>query len=485
MVKKYFVLDTNVLVNDPNAFKEFPVDTGDYHTIIIPGIVLKELDNLKMKSYDPLVSARAQEVIKSIDRFCKEYGSDGGNLANGIMFRDNYEVKVQFTYDKNLDSKLEAILENDGDGRILKTAYHIQEQHPNNYVEVVSEDVSVRIRAGALNLNAKSKTDSRVVDFDDLYKGYEQFESPFNLIKELRSNGFLDANIFSEYDFQPNEFVSLRVKKGASSELAMYSSHNNTLVKLNHSQSGPWNLKHRNLAQRLAFEHLNNQNLQLVSLMGPAGTGKTLLAIAAGLDSVMRQGLYKTVKVTRPIIPMGGDIGYLPGGIDEKMKRWMQPIYDNLDFLVQSSFEGDGSLHECFKEYMSDIRFDLAGFTRDQKLKKDSDIMTAALFESGVIEIEPLTYIRGRSLPDIFFIVDESQNLTTHEAKTIITRAGEGTRVIFTGDPYQIDTRYLNADNNGLSVISEKFKDWEKSGHIVFQKSERSELADEASRRLM
>jgi PhoH-like ATPase len=270
-------------------------------------------------------------------------------------------------------------------------------------------------------------------------------------IASFRSNGELELNGGKKYF--PNEYCALidetNPKKTA---LAKVDFSGEKLVPILDVRDGVWGIKPRNREQHFALDLLLNDDIKLVTLVGKAGTGKTLLAIAAGLQKCVEEGIYQKLLVSRPIFPLGKDIGFLPGDIEEKLNPWMQPIYDNLELLLGLN-----------------------------KTDKKDGRSYAELVDLGFVEIEPLTYIRGRSLPNVYMIVDEAQNLTPHEVKTIITRAGEGTKIILTGDPYQIDHPYLDASNNGLTTVAERFKDEAIAGHVILTKGERSQLAELAT----
>ena len=257
-----------------------------------------------------------------------------------------------------------------------------------------------------------------------------------------------------ELALYPNQFLTLVDKANPNhTALARFQSGEGILRPLKRVESYPWGIKPRNREQQFALELLLDPAVQIVTLLGKAGTGKTLLAIAAGLQQVVDDEAYDKILVSRPVMPMGRDLGYLPGDISEKLRPYMQPIYDNLEFIVAANTEA----------------------------RRRSTMTAGQLEEAGYLSVEPLTYIRGRSIPKQYLVVDEAQNLTPHEVKTILTRAGEGTKVIFTGDPHQIDNPYVDASTNGLSFLAEHFKHLDISGHVTLQKGERSRLAELAS----
>jgi PhoH-like ATPase len=287
------------------------------------------------------------------------------------------------------------------------------------------------------------------ISVDELYEGAKEISVEGELIDQFYADGSmsLDAKLF------PNEYVLLRDEENTNhSALARYDKEQDKVVPIRKLREGVWGIRPRNKEQHYALDLLLNDDIKLVTLVGKAGTGKTLLAIAAGLFKSADEGSYSRLLVSRPIFPMGRDLGFLPGELEEKLAPWMQPIFDNVELLL-GAVEERGKRKRGYKE----------------------------LVDMGILEIEPLTYIRGRSIPKQFMIVDEAQNLTPHEIKTIITRAGEGTKIVLTGDPYQIDNPYVDSSSNGLAYVVEKFKGQEISGHVTLTKGERSCLAELAA----
>ena len=350
----------------------------------------------------------------------------GGIVKITTEYHDGKTLPVSMDYTKN-------------DNKILAVAHGLSVKFPEVEVILVSKDINLRVKADALRISSEDY-ESDKVDLDVLFSGFDVIFVSYKVIEEFYQNGKLHLD---GYDFYPNQCVLLKVKKSGHSALCKYYEPYDELIPLYHIGAKPWGITARNLEQRFALELLLSDEIKLVSLVGAAGTGKTLLALAAGLQKVVEEKIYQKLLVARPIVPMGKDIGYLPGSKNEKLSNWMQPITDNLDFLFSQT-------------------------GREQY---------SYLQEQGLLEVEALTYIRGRSLPKCYFIIDEAQNLTIHEIKTIVTRAGEGSKIIFTGDPYQIDNTYLDESSNGLSVVSERFKHTTIAGHIRLNKGERSKLA--------
>lgn len=431
-MKKYFILDTNVLIHDPKAFYSF-----DDNVVVIPMIVLEELDHLK--SRPGTVGQSARRTIRELENL-----RISGNLHEGVKTKKGGLVKIELNYreGENLPDSMES---HKPDNQIISVAIDYL-KNTNSPVIMVSKDSNVRVKAEALGINAQDYETNKA-DVEELFKGFKIIE----INKKTADAFYTDYQLrLEEYEFYPNQCVLLRNQSGSISILTKYSIDRNALIPLYHQSAKPWGIEPRNLEQRFAIELLLADDIKLVSLVGTAGTGKTILALAAGLQKILEEKSFKRMLVARPIVPMGKDIGYLPGTKDDKLSSWMQPITDNLDLLFGADVK---------KEYNY-------------------------LYDNGLIQIEALTYIRGRSVPDSFIIIDEAQNLTPHEIKTIITRAGENSKIVLTGDPYQIDNQYLDESSNGLSFVAERFKQEKIAGHIVLEKGERSELASIAAKLL-
>jgi PhoH-like ATPase len=312
----------------------------------------------------------------------------------------------------------------------------------------VTKDVNMRIRGDALGLRTVDYEEQGIA-LDELYSGATEVAIAGADVDRF----YADGEVFVDAPLTPNQYVLLRNRDSSGqTALGRYDKGRDRVLPIKKLREGVWGIKPRNKEQHYALDLLLNDDIKLVTLVGKAGTGKTLLALAAGLQKVVEDQSFHKLLVSRPIFPLGRDIGFLPGDIEEKLNPWMQPIYDNIELLLGLS-----------------------------KSDRKDGRSYAELFELGFIEIEPLTYIRGRSLPNVFMIVDEAQNLTPHEVKTIITRAGDGTKIILTGDPYQIDNPYIDSSDNGLTTVVERFKEQGISGHITLSKGERSELAELAT----
>jgi PhoH-like ATPase len=336
-----------------------------------------------------------------------------------------------------------------GDNRILAVAIDLKKKSESCPVILVSKDTNLRIKADALGLTAEDY-ESDKVEIEDLYSGMTELGVDGVTVDTFHGQGWLEpvGNLL------PNEFINLFDSANpAHYGTGRYDASKEKIMPLHKwGKDGIWSITPRNREQSYAFDVLMDDSVKLVTLVGKAGTGKTLLAIAAGLHKVAEENVYNRLLVSRPVFPMGKDIGFLPGDIEEKLAPWMQPIFDNVELLLSG--------HEAEKRHSKGYK---------------------ELVAMGIMEIEPLTYIRGRSIPNQFMIVDEAQNLTPHEIKTIITRAGEGTKIVLTGDPYQIDNPYVDASSNGLTYLVERLKNLKITGHVTMSKGERSELAELAA----
>lgn len=426
---KVFVIDTNVFIHRPDAILSFK-DTE----IVIPLWVLEELDKLKTGHEEKARSAR--QAIRLIDSLGKK-----GKLSEGVYIPEiNSTLRISLTYHEEVDLDIDT---SKMDNKIILCALGLKLE--GHLVFFVSKDINARVKATALGLNAVDY-EKQKVNFERLYTGFDELQISDQAFTAMEQMGTHTP----DKEFVANQFVQINHPSDKNFHITRYHAPSRTLEILPPSPGLVSGIRPLNLKQQLALELLLDPAIQLVTLVGKAGTGKTLLAIAAGLSLVLEQKSYTRLLVSRPVIPMGKDIGYLPGNKDEKLSNWMQPLFDNLDFLI-------GLWHsQTYK-------------TADQLIK------------TKVIEIEALTFIRGRSLPKQFIIIDEAQNLSPHEVKTIVSRAGKDSKVVLTGDPYQIDSPYLDASSNGLSYLVEAFKGQALFGHVILDKSERSELAELAA----
>jgi PhoH-like ATPase len=432
---KNFVLDTNVLLHDPTALFKFRDNR-----IIIPITVIEELDRFK-KDLN-MLGRNARTVSKFIDRMRGE-----GSLSEGVPLESGGMLRVAFDGDgaNLLPAELHG---NREDNQILAVALGEQVREKNTPVVVVSKDTNLRIKADSLGLRAEDYESDRV-DIEELYQGYREAAVDKSWIDAFYAAGE-NAPPPGAGDLHPNEYFLLR--NASQSALGRYDSARNRIRVIPAFKEDVWGVRPRNKEQHFALDILLDDSVKLVTLAGKAGTGKTLLAIAAGLRKTSDEEAYQRLLVSRPVFPMGKDIGFLPGDVEEKLKPWMQPIFDNVEYLFG---------------YSRRKRQGMRGYQE--------------LINLGILEIEPLTYIRGRSIPNQYIIIDEAQNLSPHEVKTILTRAGENSKVVLTGDPYQIDNPFVDSASNGLSCIVEKFKGEAMAGHVMLMKGERSPLAELAA----
>jgi PhoH-like ATPase len=437
--KKIFVLDTSVIIYEHNSILNF-----DEHDVGIPITVLEELDNFK-KGNDTK-NFEAREFIRLIDKLAKDQMLHHWNPING-KGKGNFKVVMDTGGTSLLDAN-KVFNEEKPDHRILNSALVLQKEEKGRKVILVSKDVNLRLKAKALGLQAEDYTTGKIQNISSLHTGRTTIEDVDpNIINLMYEKGYCPPEeVLGKTKPMKNHYFIF--KSGKKSVLAFYNSANG-MVELVEKRN-IYGIKPRNAEQAFAIHAMLKPEIRLVSMQGVAGTGKTLIALAAALEQKRE---FKQIYLARPIVPLSNkDIGFLPGDIKSKLNPYMEPLWDNLKFIQNQYSESD-------KEY-----------------SKITEMVT-----NEKLVITPLAYIRGRSLSNICFIVDEAQNLTPHEVKTIITRAGENTKIIFTGDIYQIDTPYLDAQSNGLSYLIDRLKDHELYAHITLEKGERSELANLAN----
>jgi len=426
---KFFVLDTNVLLHNPESVSSF-----EDNTVVLPMTVIEELDNFKRHNDE--LGRSARQVIRKLDRLRAL-----GNLRDGVQMENGGILKITVETQDMPGLFMDMTVP---DNRILAVAHALQSE--GHRVIFVSKDINSRLKADALGLDVMD-FEKQKCDFDALYTGWHQIAVPGELVDRYYHEETLTI---PGGDFLVNEFILLQDEANPKHSALARAIGPDTLAHLVKERETAWQIRARSKEQRMAFELLLDPAVSLITLIGRAGTGKTLLALAAGLESVLHSETFEKMLVSRPVIPMGKDIGYLPGTKDEKLSLWMQPIFDNLIYLMR-------------------LNHRLEEGTVQSKVDK--------LFKDQHVELEALTYIRGRSIPDQFVIIDEAQNLTPHEVKTIISRAGENTKMVLTGDPNQIDNPYLDSSSNGLSYAVEKLKGQPLYGHVTLSKSERSPLS--------
>ena len=441
-MKKTFILDTNVLLHDVNCLYAF-----EDNDIIIPMAVIEELDNFKTEGDTRGKNARM--ASRTLDEMRKL-----GRLNEGVSLPTGGMLKIELDRPNALPYSMAF---NKADNALLNIAYTLckkEGSYKKNTmpVIVVTKDINMRLKAEALGLLAQDYNKDKV-NVDELYTGVTELEVTPEDIDAFYRDKKLPLD---ESRFFPNQFVILKTNDGSKKSAIGRVANTGEFVlrPLPNQEPCAWGIKPLNKEQRFAMELLLDDSLDIVTLVGTAGTGKTLITLATGLQRTMDENAYRRMVVCRSIVPVGRDLGFLPGSKEEKLEAWMGAIYDNLAFLA------------------------------DRKNPDEGEEKAHYLLDSGKIEIASVTHMRGRSLPGQYMIVDDAQNLTPHEMKTILTRAGEGTKVIITGDPYQIDTPYLDVQSNGLTYLVDRLKGQKNYGHITFTKTERSRLADLASRLL-
>ena len=433
MAKKIYVLDTSVYLTDANSITSF----GN-NDVVIPFKVLEEVDNHKKRQDS--VGANARKIIRLLDALREK-----GTLHKGVRLGKGKGI----VFVKNCDHAEENLDLSIADNEIIAVALNEKHKSPRRKVIVVSRDINMRVKCDALGLITEDYQVNQIVkDTSHIYTGFVE-----HLVDEpVIDRFYAGESIYLEKDeiaLMPNQFVLLVSNQNQKkTALARFLNTHTPLKRINgEHKKGMWGVKPRNKDQIFALDLLQDPSVHIVTLVGKAGSGKTLLAIAAGLHQTMETQEYKRLVISRPIQPMGRDIGFLPGTMEEKMAPWVAPIQDNLQFLM-------GNDKETLRMYIQD----------------------------GTIEVEALTYIRGRSISNAFIIVDEAQNLTAHELKTIITRVGENTKLVLTGDVEQIDNVYIDETSNGLTHAVERFKSYDISGHVTLVKGERSKIASIAAK---
>lgn len=432
---KHFVLDTNVLLHSPAALESFK----ENH-VVIPIDVIEELDRFKSRPGE--LGANARECIRMLDKL-----RESGELTEGVKLNDEggtlrIDLKSLCLLEHGLSSDIP-------DHRIISVAYRLKNE--GHTVVFVSKDMNLRIKSDVLGVETEDFLRQKV-SFDSLSTGWREIVIADKAIDKFYKEKKIDVEE-QEQALTPYEGVLFRSEE-VPKRTALGVHISGGKVELVERGNEPcFGIQPRNLQQRLALELLLRKDVHLVALIGKAGTGKTLLAIVAGLQMLLNEEQFETLLISRPIMPLGKDLGFLPGSVTEKLEPWMKPIFDNLQFVLRSKGRNPADAKKKVHE----------------------------LLDSGAIEMEPLTYIRGRSIHHQYLVIDECQNLTPHEVKTIISRAGHGTKIILTGDPYQIDNPYLDSESNGLSFVCERMRNLPLSGHVVLQKTERSQLASLAA----
>lgn len=459
--KKMYILDTNVLVYDPDSIFQF-----DKALIGIPIIALEELDTFKGENTDR--GRNAREIIRYLDEL-----RERGPLGKGVVLDNGGTLRVLFIDEEMLKNVSSPFTSKTPDNEILLMACALRDQ--GFHVKFISKDINARVKADVLGIEAQDYLKDKVTE-DEFYKGWIRVPVPAvqlkgefpPILQDLVKEKVLEINEFvlTESQHNPFHYKVFRYLGGKRFIQAV-------------NPQFKWALKARNPQQLMALNLLLDPNIQMVTLLGKAGSGKTFLALLAGLHDVLVKDMYKKILVSRPVVPLGRDIGYLPGDVQEKLYSWMLPIYDNIELILH---------HATIGKHLKEVRYEQKGKKyKGAKPKKDEKEKLGPvedLIKRGKLSMEAITYMRGRSIPYQFILIDEVQNLTPHEIKTLITRVGEGSKIVLSGDPYQIDSPYLDFSSNGLVLASERFKGQPIFGSVYLETSERSELSELANQLL-
>ena len=465
MSKKFFVLDTNVLVHDPHAMYNFADNT-----VAIPLIVLQEMDRFKGENTPRGKSTR--QAIRNLDELHTR-----GSLKNGVTLDFGGMVKIIVSHqakwsDVSFDESIDA------DNEILEAALLLQKR--GEHVRLISKDINMRVRADALGIDV-ADYEKDLVDKEAVYKGWQMFAVPAISLRKTIPEQLIEAALAGQ--FVVNEYIVVHSEANEQNYKIVRYKGGKEFVPVEQPRF-TWPIDGKNIQQIMAFDALLDPEIQFLTLIGGAGTGKTFLALVAGLHEVLMRHSYERLLVTRPVIPLGADIGYLPGDVQEKMHSWMQPIYDNMDFIEHLVNKGieyhephEGVDHEHADQSR---RRGKKGQGRQDQQQRAALAPLDILVRRGKVGLEAITYMRGRSIPYQFILIDEVQNLTPHEVKTLVTRVGEGSKIVLAGDPFQIDSPYLDFSSNGLVVASEKFKGQPFFSTVFLTASERSLLSQKA-----
>jgi PhoH-like ATPase len=458
--KRVFVLDTNVLLHDSASIFAFKGVT-----VVIPFVVLEELDTFKKNNTE--IGRNARAVIRMLDEFRSQ-----GSLSEGVEINHNTgsRIKVIPTPEKLTSPSLCSAIR---DNAIIQTAQNLNNE--GFKVTLVTKDINARVKSDSLNLDSEDYM-AGVVEEETFYKGWIRVSIPAVTLKAATSQKLVEIVQEKQLELNPNEFIILQSENNSENN-KIFRFLGGTNFKQIHSPKLKWNFAAKNIEQLMALDLLLDDSISLVSLLGPAGTGKTFLALLAGLQKVINERVYRKLLVTRPVVALGGDIGYLPGDMQEKLHNWMKPIHDNLEFIFSENKNSSESKEDNLGSRAKERRYQ-----RRHPSSSDDSKEVELLQNRGILSIEAITYMRGRSIPNQFIFIDEVQNLTPHEVKTIVSRAGEGSKVVLAGDPHQIDSPYLDFISNGLTITAEKFKEQPIAGTVYLEKSERSRLAEIAAR---
>ncbi len=452
-VKKIYMIDTNVFMHDPGALFAF-----ENAHIGIPITVLEELDQFKNESSER--GRNAREAIRHLDSL-----RDRGHMAKGVTLENGSIVQIFLLPEEDQRTRVALDLTKE-DNRILLVAFHIQQQ-PDYKVVFISKDLNMRVKADSLGIEAQDYLKDITTE-EEFYQGWLRAQVPASELKKQTPD--ILAELTQDYDFAYNEFALLESQSNPENYRIFRYMGNDIFKPIEHPDL-TWPFHARNPQQLMSLNLLMDPSVQLISMIGRAGTGKTFIALLAALHQLLIEDEYEKLLVTRPVVPLGPDIGFLPGDIQEKLHTWMQPIRDNMEYIVHTANMDQGGMFEDQPRKRK----------KGKKPRKRSESPALPnldqLVEADKVSLEAITYMRGRSIPYQFILIDEVQNLTVHEVKTLISRVGEGSKVILAGDPYQIDSPYLDFSSNGLVVATQKFRGQMVFGSVFLEESERSELS--------
>jgi PhoH-like ATPase len=454
---KIYILDTNVLLHDPLSLFSF-----ENSHIAIPIMVLEELDHFKAEQ--SLRGRNTREVIRHLDAL-----RDSGSFATSVPLSNGGSLQILFK-DSQEGVNFDSLDSRKTDNNILFAALDLKQKGWD--VRLITKDLNMRVKADAMGIAAVDYLKDTIVQ-EEFYKGWLTIQAPSVQLKKDVPDILL--HLQEKYTLTVNEFIIIESQHNPHNKKVFRYTGDNNFIHVNPPHL-KWPIEPRNVQQLMTLDLLLDNSIQLVTLLGPAGTGKTFLALVAALHEMLIKEEYEKVLITRPVIPLGPDIGFLPGDIHEKLHSWMQPIYDNMDFIVHLA---NTMMHAASTMYHEEEpeRYDRRA-KNHKKLSREKNIPTLDdLLRRGKISLDPITYMRGRSIPYQYIFIDEAQNLSLHEVKTLISRVGEGSKIILAGDPYQIDSPYLDFNNNGLVVASQRFKGQKLFGTIFLETSERSELS--------
>ncbi len=432
--KERYILDASILLYDPECIYAYPESS-----VIVPISVIEEIDHFKKDFTETGRNARI--ISKMLDKIRVQ-----GSLIEGIPLSNGSTLSVFIVEEKTV--KLPAFVDlNKSSNRVLAATALIHQMDPENTF-LVTNDINLRVRVSALGINVMAY-EEKLPNLEKFYEGLSVQSISSEDYENIQKKNYLKVK---KEKYYANQNVMLQTPDDDKKVVCRFRADESKLIPIQLFPEGIWGITARNMEQEVAIDLLMDPSVHIVILAGKAGTGKTLLALAVALELMLSDNIYQKILVSRPILPMGRDMGYLPGDIEKKMEPWMQPIFDNLEFLAANKQSPSSKT---------------GGYQR--------------LLDMGLVELEPLTYIRGRSIPNRYMIVDEAQNLTPHELKTIVTRAGMGTKLVLTGDPYQIDNPYVDSSSNGLSHVIAKFQRFDLAGHVNLIHGVRSKLAELAS----